>query len=362
MSDFYTRSSSAQARPASTWDLRDPAPAADGYDTLRSYHSDARAASRYDSGRYGAEHDGDGDGDDDGDRHARDPYYEHDEERDAGFDVRADFDGTGPRWSEMQAPRLKPDDYRPVSQQMPSGSDVKEELVSVPVLGPEWKRSELHEMSKRGRSEARHDARRSAWLAWNRGQRGTCGVPWLTRRVLTFVAFFFVAALIVTLYFVIPRAVTFSFYTDSPFSVDNSTVVFNRSPTNFSFTGDLNLLADTSSSYLPVHFSNAVATVYDLSTMMAIATGDLGNYKMPHGSSVAVVFPVTFSYSAANDSDTTWLDMYDACGHEWTGTTRPDLKFRLEIRQSIIGMATHATTETQITDVTCPFELPSDSV
>lgn len=31
----------------------------------------------------------------------KDDYYELGEERDMGFDVRADFDGTGPRWSEM---------------------------------------------------------------------------------------------------------------------------------------------------------------------------------------------------------------------------------------------------------------------
>jgi hypothetical protein len=46
----------------------------------------------------------------------------------------------------------------------------------------------------------------------------------------------------VTLYFVIPRAPGFSFYVPSPFTVDNSTIAFSRSPTNYSFSGQLNLL------------------------------------------------------------------------------------------------------------------------
>lgn len=44
------------------------------------------------------------------------------------------------------------------------------------------------------------------------------------------------------LYFTIPRPPSFSFYEPQPFTVDNSTVLFSRVPTNFSFTGNLNLL------------------------------------------------------------------------------------------------------------------------
>lgn len=45
----------------------------------------------------------------------------------------------------------------------------------------------------------------------------------------------------ITLYFVIPRVPSFTFYTPTPFTVDNSTIEFSRSPTNFSFNGNLNL-------------------------------------------------------------------------------------------------------------------------
>jgi hypothetical protein len=39
--------------------------------------------------------------DDPDDRPLRPLYYDQGEDRDEGFDVRADFDGKGPRWSEM---------------------------------------------------------------------------------------------------------------------------------------------------------------------------------------------------------------------------------------------------------------------
>ncbi len=51
--------------------------------------------------------------------------------------------------------------------------------------------------------------------------------------------------LIVTLYFAIPRTPAFSFYQPTPFTVDNSTISFSRTPTNFSFTGTLNLLGQS---------------------------------------------------------------------------------------------------------------------
>jgi hypothetical protein len=156
----------------------------------------------------------------------------------------------------------------------------------------------------------------------------------------------------VTLYFTIPRPAAFSFYEPAPFTVDNSTIAF--SPTNFSFSGNLQLLgeswrhrvqivrgsrsgfarctlsaflrtsrscsslkkaskqihadifaADTSSAYLPTHFTNIQATVYDLNTNKQVATGNYGNHVVPKGQNEPVTLPVTFSYSALNTSDTT---------------------------------------------------------
>ncbi|WVQ74862.1 hypothetical protein IAR50_004469 [Cryptococcus sp. DSM 104548] len=320
------------------------------------------------------------------------PYSPY-EELDEPFDVRADFDVKGPRWSGAGAaggglgsPGLDGDagkgsvmgmgaisdrsSYRPVDSQSPSREyshsqdkslASREELVSVPVLGPEWRKGELHDMSRRGQSEIQGEKRVRAWREWNRDQRGLCGQRWLSRKVLVMIIFVFLAALGVTLYVLIPRAPTFKFY-EVPLSVKNETVNFNRSPTNFSFSGNLNLWGDASSSYLPVHFTHLEATVYDHVTNKKIATGDWGNNVMAHKEQQPVLLPVDFSYSAVNTSDTTWNDMYDACGHIWTGTTRTDLKFRLVLEMSIVGLTKKTSTTLEISDVTCPFELAADGV
>ena len=54
--------------------------------------------------------------------------------------------------------------------------------------------------------------------------------------------------------------------------------------------------------------------------------------------------------------------MYDSCGHIWTGTVRPDLKFRLELKMDIVGLVSKPFSQTQISNVPCPFELPENSV
>lgn len=63
--------------------------------------------------------------------------------------------------------------------------------------------------------------------------------------------------------------------------------------------------ADTSSAYLPTHFTNIQATVYDLNTNKQVATGNYGNHVVPKGQNEPVTLPVTFSYTALNTSDTT---------------------------------------------------------
>ncbi|WWC93719.1 hypothetical protein V866_000555 [Kwoniella sp. B9012] len=312
-------------------------------------------------------------------------YYEDGEDADEPFDVRADFDGVGPKWSERNGAKKEGsvrsggalgmgmmDDamYRPVSMHVaPSAygdnnksAASREEMVSVPMLGPEWQKSELHELSRRGQAELRGDKRSKAWKEWTRDQRGLCGIKWLTRKVLVFIIFTFLAALGITLFFVIPRVPNFEFYKESPFTVDNSTVSFNRVPTNFSFAGTLNLYGDGSGSYLPIHFTSLQATLYDETTNKAIAKGDWGNHYMDHKDQQPVQLPVNFEYSALNTSDTTWNDMYQACGHKWTGTTRPDLKLRLVLKMAIVGLTNEPEISTQISDVECPFELGTNSV
>jgi hypothetical protein len=60
----------------------------------------------------------------------------------------------------------------------------------VPALGPEWKKSEMHDMTKAGKREKKAESRKQLWRDWTRGNRGG---KWFTRRVIVFVCFGLIA-------------------------------------------------------------------------------------------------------------------------------------------------------------------------
>lgn len=64
----------------------------------------------------------------------------------------------------------------------------KVEMVTVPALGAEWGKDELHQASKAGKRERKAESRKKFWKEWNRDQRGLCG-HYFTRKVLVFVLF-----------------------------------------------------------------------------------------------------------------------------------------------------------------------------
>jgi hypothetical protein len=224
-----------------------------------------------------------------------------------------------------------------------------------------WTKDELHGQSRRGKAEAKADKRKTNWKAWNRDQRGCCGCSWMTRTVFVFIAFFFIAGLIVTLFFVIPRAVEFQWYADEPF-VNTTSAYFTRTPANFTFDANLQLMADSTASWIPVQFSNAEAKVLDIDTGVVIANGKLGSYKLKKGKNLPVVFPVTFAYAAINGTDPTWSNMYNACKFQFQGQEKPSLKFRLEVKQFIVGMVPKPISTSSLLGITCPFELAADGV
>lgn len=92
-------------------------------------------------------------------------------------------------------------------------------------------------------------------------------------------------------------------------------------------------------------------------TLKVIASGKLGKKKIQNKRDQPVTFPVTFDYAAFNMSDATWNDMYNACQYPFTGVQRGDLKFRLEIKQHIVGMVKTPVSTSLLGGITCPFDI-----
>lgn len=92
--------------------------------------------------------------------------------------------------------------YRPLSKPNTVGTRSKKggtsttyepevELVTVPAMGAEWTAQELKDMKKSGKAERKREERQREWRAFVRDQKGLCGIPWLTRKVIVWFTFGF---------------------------------------------------------------------------------------------------------------------------------------------------------------------------
>ncbi|KAF9265225.1 hypothetical protein L218DRAFT_898843 [Marasmius fiardii PR-910] len=288
------------------------------------------------------------------------------------WDIYADFNNTGPKYSTAYGGGNQ-EGYQPLTNSStPKAEDASTigpvELVTVPAMGPEWKRDELSNMMKKSRKAKKAEARATKWREWNRGQRGWCG-GWLTRRVFVIVLFVICVIVTVVLAFTIPRVPKLAF--NSEHALTNATgdwadavpFTFNRAPANFSFPAYADLQIDTTGSYVPIKFSPIYAEVYDTETNRKVAQGDL-SITLPAKKFNNILLPLNFSYIASNDTDQTWKNWYEACKNRGAavGGVRQGLRFRLTVDMHIFGLIGTRQTSTQVNSVDCPVELPINSV
>ncbi|TFY51110.1 hypothetical protein EVJ58_g10733 [Rhodofomes roseus] len=292
------------------------------------------------------------------------------------FDIYADFNNAGPRYSTAFG---QDTGYRQVPSPVPrSPAMLKEdepftprdvELVTVPALGPEWKKSEMREMRSSAKREDKVESFRDCFHAWNRNERGCCG-PYFTRRTTTYVVFALCIVVGIILAFTIPR-VPDVFFTSAnplknataPFS-ESVPTIFSRSPANFSFPADISLEFNTGSNFLPVHITKMEATVSDLTTGRQVATGSMGSTSLPAKAYPIIAMPLNFTYVANNDSDITWADFYNGCRNPALNAngTRPALQFNLGLDMYIFGLIGKRSTALTVTQGECPITLPQNSV
>ncbi|KAL5519775.1 hypothetical protein ACEPAG_1435 [Sanghuangporus baumii] len=300
-------------------------------------------------------------------------------DEEAGWDVYADFNNAGPRYSSAFVKYDQTDGYQPLPPETTprvhtpvkleedtatSSRDGPVELVTVPALGAEWKKSELEAMTKKGRRRRKDSNRMDNFRAWWRDQRGCCG-RWGTRKHIAIGAFILCSIIGVILAFTIPRVPAISFNSSSPLL--NGTAppdfIFSRSPANFSFPAKLDLRVDTGSNFLPLDIHRMTAEISDLDTGQKVGTGNMSitlSAKKIH----EVQLPLNITYLAINDTDRTWVNWYDACRNAalYTDGKRPGVDMKVQLDLKIAGLIGSRRKTAQITNVACPFELPQNSV
>ncbi|KAI0246425.1 hypothetical protein BJV78DRAFT_1286451 [Lactifluus subvellereus] len=299
-------------------------------------------------------------------------YDEVEQPNEGGWDIYADFNNAGPRYSHAFGLGHQETSYQQLTPPLSgkpdeeSGAQRPVEMVTVPALGAEWGKDELKGMTKRARREEKAENFGRKWKAFNRGQYGIFGRKWLTRRTLIFVIFGTCAAIGLILAFVIPRVPGFAVNGSTPLVSatgwfnDSIPAEFSRFPANFSFPADISLQVDTNSNFLPLVFKHLDAQVYDLDSFRLVGTGHMNRTKLPAKTFTNIQMPLNFSYVATNDSDLTWINWYNACKNriQYNDGNRPGLRFRLNIIMSIDGLPTQHSTATTVTSAPCPIELP----
>jgi hypothetical protein len=178
------------------------------------------------------------------------------------------------------------------------------ELVTVPALGAEWQKSELRAMTNSGKREARTEKLANKWRSFRRDENGFCGIRGLTRTLFVWILFGTCVVIGVVLAITIPRVPGFAVNAQTPL-IGGSNIAFSRTPANFSFDTSLNLQIDTQSNLVPLHFNKIHADVFDSDTNNRVAQGDISGHTFPPKAFNTFSFPVTFNYTAFNDTDQT---------------------------------------------------------
>ncbi|TIB80064.1 hypothetical protein E3Q22_02132 [Wallemia mellicola] len=275
------------------------------------------------------------------------------------FDPAADFNNVGPRYVPFSPQSdSDQDDSSPNLQ----ASQSKGAIGTVPAMGPEWQEDEIKDMSKSHRRKEANWDRKHNVKSWFRGQRKCFGI---TRKTAVFISFGVIIALILLLYFLIPRAPTFTFRSTPLLTDDPDSASFLTYPTtNFSYDGSVAISLDTTTSWIPIKIKNIDATVYDGETNNEVGTGGFkSTQSYSKSDNIHVNMPIHFAYQASDQNDQTWVNWHDACRYRFAGEgSSTTLSIKLKLDMKVEGLTkTSTVSQTSDNTVACPFTLPSDS-
>ncbi|KAF8260921.1 hypothetical protein EI94DRAFT_1747188 [Lactarius quietus] len=301
-------------------------------------------------------------------------HDEVEQPNEGGWDVYADFNNAGPRYSHAFGIGNNDTSYQQLPPQvlvkMDEESDAQGpvEMVTVPALGAEWGKDELKDMTNRGRREKNNEDLGRKWKMFNRGQYGLFGSKWLTRRTLVFSLFGLCGAIGIILAFTIPRVPSFSINGQTPLvrrqaGLTSLSRRIQSLPCQLLLPG-CRIAPGRHRLELPTsHFQPPGCTGVRPQFIQLVGRGHLNRTKLPANHFTNILMPINFTYVATNDSDQTWLNWYAACKNkiQYSGGVRPGIQFRLNIDMDISGLPTQHSTATTVTNAACPIELPASA-
>ncbi|GAA5940736.1 uncharacterized protein JCM15063_006347 [Sporobolomyces koalae] len=251
-----------------------------------------------------------------------------------------------------------------VSKLEPGGGGGAYETVALPKISRDWDRGEGLDEKNNKRFEKSRKKRKEmngifAEYYHHAKRKWKIVVPVL-------IAFF--VALILILYFCIPRTPSITFrHSKVPATVltssDEAPYITSVNPVSYYFNADLVLGIDASKSYVPVHYDSFGVTVKLRETggVIGRTVWDEGEIKVPGKRVTSYQFPIYFSGNYTSTSDPTFAIMKSCCAHQYPTTYRAPLNLTVEVESKIKGVIGTSTEHTSIANVDCPIQWSSSA-
>ncbi|GAA6061206.1 hypothetical protein JCM10212_001527 [Sporobolomyces blumeae] len=238
-------------------------------------------------------------------------------------------------------------------------SAMYEETVALPKISRDWEPGEgLDEKNDRKYARSRRKRREAKGVMMEY-------VDWAKRRwrwlLPAFIAF--LVALVLALYFCIPRTPTVTFFSSKVpkkvfTSTDENPFITSTEPVGYSFAANLIFAIDASDSYVPVKYSSFGLTVKLRETGGVIGTETWtgGAIEVPGKKVTSYEFPMMFSGNYSSASDPTFAIMKSSCAHIYPTTYRAPLNLTIEVESSIVGVIGAPTRTASVAVVDCPIQ------
>ncbi|KAI8975080.1 hypothetical protein BDF20DRAFT_876818 [Mycotypha africana] len=172
-----------------------------------------------------------------------------------------------------------------------------------------------------------------------RKQRKCCGLRLLT---VGFISVVVTVIIVLVWYFVWPRIPSMTL--DDVDNIGSIQVITNSTRKVMSTQWLLNLTADNSVNWVPTRIQALDIFITDDKTNQAFGNGSSGFFILPPKKKSIVTIPMTIFYASDNVNDTTFQDLYNACGVQVTSNTpfenlQDSLNVTLHLTYHISGIA-----------------------
>ncbi|CAO0790079.1 unnamed protein product [Mucor circinelloides] len=159
-----------------------------------------------------------------------------------------------------------------------------------------------------------------------------CGLRY---RTIAFISLLSIAIIVVIWYFVWPRIPEMRL--DDVDNIGSIQVVTNTTKKSMSTSWLLNMTADNSANWVPTHISSIDVSITDDKTMQTFGNGTSPSMVLAPRTSSIVCIEVDIYYASDSANDTTFQDLYNACGVQVTSN------MPFENQQDVLNITLHLT-------------------